>query len=106
MAKKSNKKTSNNKTGWVIVCILLAVLIFFTVSRMGQFGVLSNNIASFLLSTLYIIPILTLFFYGIYFVFFNDKDQVSDRLKYGLIILNIFVVLLSAYITNEVSSVD
>ena len=106
MAKKSNKKTSNNKTGWVIVCILLAVLIFFTVSRMGQFGVLSNNIASFLLSTLYIIPILTLFFYGIYFVFFNDKDQVSDRLKHGLIILNIFVVLLSAYITNEVSSVD
>lgn len=104
-AKKNKTNTSNDKLSWIIICILLAVLIFFTVSKMGQLGVVFNNILSYLFSTLYIIPILTLFFYGIHYVFFSDH-KTSSKLISGLVILNLFVALLSAYICDEVSSTD
>lgn len=101
MAKRTSKKKNNSRLSWLIACILLVVLIFFTVSKMGKFGVFFNNIFSFLFSALYIIPIMTLFFYGIYYLFFSDGKHASEKLRWGLVLLNLFVVLLCAFIKDE-----
>ena len=103
MAKKTRKKKNSSRLSWLIICILLAVLIFFTVSRMGKFGIFFNNLFSFLFSALYIIPILTFFFYGIHFLFFSDGKETSGKTMTGLILFSLFVMLLAAYIRDEVT---
>ncbi|MBQ6149148.1 MAG: DUF87 domain-containing protein [Oscillospiraceae bacterium] len=107
MAKKAKKETKetvsdSSRVGWLIASILLAVLIFFTITKMGLFGVISSNILTYILGSLYTVPILTLFSYGIYALFFKDRYPASIRIVIGLVVLNITVILLYAYILNDV----
>ena len=104
MAKRKVEKQNNSKLKWLIICLLMAVIIFFTVSKMGIFGIVSNNLLSYAIGSLYIIPVLTLFLYSIYNIFFDPKNKISDNFKIGLFIVNLFVILLSAYMADEMDN--
>ena len=102
MARKTKKSSNNSKMKWLIICLLLAVLIFFTVTKMGLFGILMNNFFSYFLGSLFIIPILTLFIYSFYNILFDKK--ISDKVKAGLFIFVLFSILLSAFIADELEN--
>ncbi len=89
---------------WLIVSLLVGLLIVFTVFKMGSLGIVCNNILTFLFGSLYIVPLITCFCYGIYFLFLKEHDTGSAKTRIGLIILNIFVILLNAYIREEADS--
>ena len=94
----------NNKILWIIVSIINAALIFFAISKMGKLGLILNNILSYLIGSLYIIPLLTLFIYGMCIVFGGEKYRKSYKTIIGLIILNIMIIILSAYLGNRINS--
>ena len=100
--KRTKKKTDNSKIGWLILCIVLALLIFFTVTKTGRFGIFTNNLFTYIFGSLYIIPIAVLFIYGIFYVFSNDSYYKSKKVKWGIVVIDIFAVLLSAYIADEI----
>lgn len=108
MAKKTKKdkiqEENNYRLFWLIMSLIMAVLTFFTLSKMGGFGVISNNIFTYLFGSAYIVIILSVFAYGIYYIFFKEKQKSSTKFIIGIILLNIFVILLNAYILNDVST--
>ena len=94
----------NNKIIWIIVSIVNATLIFFAISKMGSLGLILNNVLTYLIGSLYIIPLLTIFSYGIYVVFFSKRYEKSVKTVIGLIIMNIMIIVLSAFLGNNVNS--
>ena len=102
--KEAEKVKTSSKTGWLILSLILAVLIFFTVSKMGAFGIITNNILTYILGSLYIIPILTLFCYGIYVLFFQETYPKSVKSIIGLFVFNIFIILLNSYILEDIET--
>ena len=105
MARKTKKELAKReetiRTVWLIVSLLVTVLIFFTVSKMGTLGIFFNNLLSYLFGSLYIVPLLSVFAYGIYAVFFKKKYPKSAKTVSGLFVLNVFVILLNAYILAQ-----
>ena len=105
MARKTKKELAKReetiRTVWLIVSLLVTVLIFFTVSKMGTLGIFFNNLLSYLFGSLYIVPLLSVFAYGIYAVFFKKKYPKSAKTVSGLFVLNAFVILLNAYILAQ-----
>ena len=93
-----------NKIVWIIVTIINATLIFFAITRMGKFGLIFNNLLTYLIGTLYIIPLLTLFSYGIYAVFFSSKYKKSTKTIIGLIVFNAMIIMLGSFIGNNVNT--
>ncbi|MBO7697898.1 MAG: hypothetical protein J6S38_02535, partial [Erysipelotrichaceae bacterium] len=106
MAKKSSKKATkkSNKLLWFILCILSAVLILITVSKMGIFGVVSNNILTYLFGSLYIIVIATMFSYGVYTLFIKDNHEIPLKSLCGVAVLVFTILFLNAYIVEDVRS--
>ena len=97
--KLEEKRTS--KLFWLIISIISATLIFFALSKMGPFGLFLNNILTYAFGTLYIVPLLTLFGYGVYIVF--SKRTKTLKTVIGLILLNLSVLMLCAYISDEIN---
>ena len=104
--KKTVKKQETSRTIWLIVSLLSAVLLFFTVSRMGSFGVITNNLFTYLFGSLYVLPMLTLFGYGIYYLFFKKEYPLSTKTISGLYVLNFALILLNAYIWKDIETFD
>ena len=94
----------NNRLVWIIVSIIAATLIVFAITKMGMFGLILNNILTYLFGSLYIIPLLTLFTYGIYSIFLTNKYEKSIKVIIGLFVLNIMILTFSAFIGNNVNT--
>ena len=91
----------------MITCLFLIALIIFATAKMGTAGLILHNLFVWTLGSLYVIGILTAFFYGIYRIFFPGKeDQIPKNRVIGLIVLNVFFVLLGAYIADETRNVS
>ena len=107
MARKTKKelakKEETARIFWLVFSLFMAVLIFFTVANMGPLGTFFNNFLSFLFGSFYIVPILSLFAYGIYVLFFKKKHPRSAKTVSGLYAANFFAILLNAYLCNEFS---
>lgn len=93
-----------NKIIWIIVSIVNATLIFFAISKMGSVGLFLNNLFTYLIGSLYIFPLLTLFSYGIYSAFFAAKYPKSTKTIVGLIIINVMLVVFGSFIGNSVNT--
>lgn len=108
MARKSNKEEAkkSNKLLWFILCMILGVLIFMTLSKMGIFGIVTNNVFDYLFGSLYIVVIITLFCYGIYIIFLQDNHHIPKKSQIGVIFLVASILLLNAYILDDVSTFD
>lgn len=91
------------KIFWIIMSIIIVTLLFFALSRMGILGNIINNVLTYLVGTFYIVVLMTMFSYAIYVVFFEDKHQRSFTLVLGLIILNLAICLLGAFISNRIN---
>ena len=108
MARKTKKQLAKieetKRTVWLIVSLLVGLLLIFTVFKMGSLGTVTNNILTYLLGSLYIVPLFTLFGYGIYYLFFKKKYPLEKKTSIGLIVANIFVILLNAFICEETDS--
>jgi len=98
------KKEEAARTFWLIFSLLIALFIFFSVSKMGDLGRFFNNLFSYVFGSLYIFPILTLFGYGIYVVFLKAKYRRSIKTISGLYVINAFIMLLYSYIIDEVNT--
>ena len=71
---------------------------------MGMAGIITDNFLTILLGSFYIVPILTLLMYFIYVLFIDQKKKLSSRTITGIILFNIAVILLSAYLAEEMNS--
>lgn len=94
----------NNKIIWLIISIVNATLILFAITKMGNLGLILNNVLTYLFGSLYIIPLLTLFIYGIYAIFFSNKYQRSIKTIAGLIVINTMVIIMSAFIGDNINT--
>ena len=111
MARKTAKKKKKDlnisqKQFWMIVCLFLIVFIIFATGKMGMAGLLLHNFCVYLGGSLYVIVFLTFFFYGIYRIFFPDEKQIAANRIIGLIVLNVFFVLLGAYLADETRNLN
>ena len=97
-------KKSSGRLGWLIALLLLAVLIFFTLTKMGPFGIISNNVLSYIFSSAYFVVIATFFGCIICHLFFKDRYPLSIRTIIGFVILDLFVIVLYSYLLNDIDS--
>ena len=107
VAKKSSKTRKAKKNRQLIqgICSIVAVfLVFFSISRMGMVGIILDNLFTIVLGSFYIVPILTVLGYFIYVLFFDKKMGLSSRTVTGIILLNLSIILLSAYLAEELNS--
>jgi S-DNA-T family DNA segregation ATPase FtsK/SpoIIIE len=108
VARKTKKELAkieeNKRTMWLIVSLLIGILIVFTVFKMGRLGRTISNLLTYLLGSLYIIPLLCLFGYGVYYIFFQKRYPRSAKTIAGLYVANIFVILLNSFICDETDS--
>ena len=102
--KKTTAVKENNRSLWLIVSLFMAILLFFTISRMGLFGIISNNILTYLFGSVYPVALLSLFAYAFYVLFFWEKYPISTKTLAGIIVANIFIILLNACLIEEVST--
>ena len=93
-----------NKIVWIIVSLVNAALIFFAISKMGNVGLFLNNLLTYLIGSLYIFPLLTLFSYGIYSAFFEGKYPKSTKTVIGLVVINAMLIIFGAFIGNSVNT--
>ena len=103
---KTKKQKENPKLFWMIVCLVLLVVIIFAAVKMGPVGLFLNNAGVYLCGSLYVLPILTVFFCGIYRIFFPDAGKITTRTLWGLVILNAALLLLGAYIADETANIS
>ena len=105
MARKANKKQDklDSTIKWIIISLLFAVILFFTITKMGLFGILLSNLLTYLFGSLYIFPTICIFVYGVYRLLFN-KNDISAKTKAGFIVLNILLILASAYHADEMDN--
>ena len=106
MAKKRKKqiqKENTQRTLWIVISFLSAFLLFVTISRMGILGSTMNNVFTFLFGSLFLVPLITLFAYAIYDLFFYEKYPVSVSVMVGIVIFNVLILLLSGFIAEETS---
>lgn len=92
--KKTNKDT--NKISLIIALILLLILIF-CVGKIGLFGIILNNLNSYLFGPYYLLTLLSIIFYLFYRFIPNKKLNISNWFFVGLIVLNIAFYLYGAY---------
>lgn len=92
-----------SKISWIIISLLTVTLMFFSLSHMGWFGATLSNVLTYLIGTFYIIPLLTIFGYAIYAVFFSEKYVKSTKTIIGLYVANVMIIMLSAFIGNNVN---
>ena len=114
MAKKTSKQGKNEEvkkernTGkiikWIVIDILAALLMVFSMAKMGVAGIILNNILTYLLSTLYIIPLLCVFMYGIFTIFFKNKIHRSIKFIVGVVVLNVFILMLASLFDGSVKT--
>ena len=101
---EARQKASENKTKWIIIGIISLLLMFFAATKMGPFGIITNNILTYIFGSLFLCLLLTLFAYGIFATFLSHKLQKSYRVIFGLFVLNITVMLFSGYWSNTVNT--
>ena len=98
-SKKEEKKT--NKLLWFILCILMGTLIFLTITKMGPFGIYTNNFFSYLFGSLYVLVIIMLFLYGVYALFLKDERPYETKSLSGFVVLIASALQLNAYILSD-----
>ncbi len=97
------ERRRNKKIFWTIMSIIVVTLLFFALSRMGVLGNIFNNVLTYIAGSFYIIPLLTMFGYAIFVVFFEDNHRRSFTLVLGLIIFNLAIMILGSFISNRIS---
>lgn len=101
---EQQQKATTSKVSWIIISLLTVTLMFFSLSHMGWFGATLSNVLTYLIGTFYIIPLLTIFGYAIYAVFFSSRYEKSNKTIVGLYVANILIIMLSAFIGNNVNT--
>ena len=86
--------------GGLIVFVLLAVLIFFSIKKYGIVGTIINNIFNFLIGPYYLAVLITCFVCAFINVFLSHRLKFTLWFYIGLVILNIAICLLAANITT------
>ena len=99
---EQRQKTSENRIKWIIIGIICLLLMFFAVSKTGSFGIIANNILTYLFGSLFICLLITLFAYGVYAIFLSHKLEKSYRVIFGLFVLNITIMLLAGFMSDSV----
>ena len=93
--RKENKKTS--RYGALVLAIILLMLIIFCVSKFGVFGMIANNLFSYLIGPYYLLTLLSLFAIFIMITIFDNKAKLNVWFYIGIIVLNVAVYLLGAH---------
>jgi len=104
IAKEENAKKSNSKTKWIVIEILIATLLVFVIGKMGSFGNFISNLLTYLFGTLYVVPLLSTFAYGIYRIFFVDRLSSTIRIIIGFYVLNAMILLLGSFISQDITN--
>ena len=92
-----------NKLVLIIFSIVIFCLIFFAITKMGIVGLFFNNILTYIIGSLYVIPLLTIFIYSIY-LWSDSLHSKSIKTIMGLIVFNLMVIIASAFIGDNVKN--
>ena len=94
----------DNRIVWIVITIVNAALILFAITKMGRLGLTLSNILTYLFGSFYVIPLLTLFGYGVYSVFLKEKYNRSIKLVIGLIVANVMIIIFGSFFGNNVNT--
>lgn len=100
--KKKSVVQEESKSLWLLIVIIVTLILVFTLLKMGMLGIILNNLFTFLFGSFYVFPLVTLFGYGIYKIFFSSTIETSVRFIIGLFVLNISLILFSGYLEGTV----
>ena len=101
MAKRKRRKSKKNKKMEKSVAIVLFIVIIavfcFGVFKIGPFGIVLNNVLSFLLGNYYFFCLFTFMFFLIQILFEANKLELKTSNIIGIVLLNLAVIMLSAF---------
>ncbi len=99
MAKKKQTKKAKkqmSQTVKAVILIVAALLFAFVVVRSGAFGIYANNFIRYFFGEWYIFLAVTGLMYGLYDLWLHNKMNLTMNNAFGVIVINIAIVLLSA----------
>ena len=102
---KIEEKQVSNQYKEIAIDFVLVLVLFFTMTKMGIFGIVLNNIFTFILGNMYYIPLVLFFTYRIYKTFFKKSFYIPIKYLLGSIFLSIFVMMLPSYLDGSISSI-
>ena len=97
--KKEKKHMSKaGKIAWLIV---ICALFLFALIKMGNAGIITSNILSFIFGNYYFIVLLTCLFFIVKIIFYNKKEPFPFNVYVGVVFLNLTVMMLSSLVANK-----
>lgn len=100
--RKSNKNKGMEKSVAIVLFIVIVTIFCFGVFKIGPFGIVLNKLLSFLLGNYYFFPLLTFMFFLLSMFFKEKKFELKTSNISGIILLNIAVIMLSAFMFPSV----
>ena len=98
---RSKKIKNEDKSKWLIASIILILLLIFAFFKLGPLGIFINNIFTYIFGSIYILNLASIFIYAFSRIF--KKSDYNAKIVIGLIFLNLFLLLMNAYIVDEVT---
>ena len=99
MSKKEEEKFEDPfNYGGLLLLVFSGVLIFFSVQKYGIVGTIINNLLSYIIGPCYLSVLITLFIWTFVVVFLKKKYKFSVWFYIGLVMLNVAITLLSAFL--------
>ena len=95
--RKSNKNKGMEKSVAIVLFIVIVAIFCFGVFKIGPFGIVLNNILSFLLGNYYFFCLISFMFFLISLLFKEKKFELKVSNICGIILLNIAIIMLSAF---------
>ena len=101
---KKSQQQKEDKILWIIVSMILILLLIFALFKLGPLGIIINNIFTYIFGSIYIVIISTIFIYAFYRIFNNGSKNI--KLLLGILFFNLFLLVLNAYIVDEINVGD
>ncbi len=80
----------------IITSIVITIILLTAAFRLGSIGIILNNVMRYLLGELYLVVVLTIFYFCAYFSFLKKKWPMPKKVIAGVILLNITLILIFA----------
>ena len=81
----------------IVLFIVIIAVFCFGVFKIGPFGIVLNNVLSFLLGNYYFFCLFTFMFFLIQILFEANKLELKTSNIIGIVLLNLAVIMLSAF---------
>ena len=95
-----------SKATKIVLLIIFIALFICALSKSGSFGIVANNLLSYIFGKYYFIVLFTLLFFLVKVMFYEDNKKFPINVYVGIIILNIAVMMLSSIVLEKGNTIN